>query len=60
MTNYALGQLRHLYQLMVSGHVTDTAEAARGLLGPAIEELEAACAPDAVMPATCAKKGSKK
>lgn len=36
----AVGQLRHLYKLMVSGHVIDTAEAARGLLGPNIERLE--------------------
>jgi hypothetical protein len=39
--SWALGQLRHLYTLMLNGHVRDTAEAARGLLGPAIERLEA-------------------
>jgi hypothetical protein len=38
---FALGQLRHLYaQMLVEGRVLDTAEAARGLLGPAIETLE--------------------
>lgn len=36
----AIAQLRHLYSLMINGHVTDTSEAARGLLGPAIETLE--------------------
>ncbi len=35
-----LAQLRHLYAQMVNGHVTDTAGAARGLLGPAIARLE--------------------
>lgn len=35
-----LADLRHLYQQMLDGQVKDTAEAARGLLGPAIEELE--------------------
>jgi hypothetical protein len=39
-TEFALGQLRHLYSLMLAGNVTDTAEAARGLLGPAIARLE--------------------
>lgn len=38
----AIGQLRHLYSLMVSGHVKNAAEAARGLLGPSIERLESA------------------
>jgi hypothetical protein len=37
---WAVGQLRHLYKHMLSGNVKDTAEAARGLLGPAIEKLE--------------------
>lgn len=36
----ALAQLRHLYAQMLAGEVIDTAEAARGLLGPAIERLE--------------------
>lgn len=36
----AIAQLRHLYSQMISGDVKDTAEAARGLLGPAIEALE--------------------
>lgn len=34
----ALVQLRHLYSLMVAGHVKDTTKVARGLLGPAIED----------------------
>ena len=37
---FNLGQLRHLYQQMLNGQVKDTAQAARGLLGPAIEFLE--------------------
>lgn len=37
---WAVGQLRHLYKQMLSGSVRDTAQAARGLLGPAIEKLE--------------------
>lgn len=37
---FALAQLRHLYQLMRDGQVKDTREAAEGLLGPAIRELE--------------------
>lgn len=36
----ALAQLRHLYAQMVDGSVRDTAQAARRLLGPAIERLE--------------------
>jgi len=39
---YALAKLRHLYKQMRAGQVTDTAAAARGLLGPAIEEIERA------------------
>lgn len=39
---FALGQLRHLYAQMLSGDVKDTAEAARGLLGPSIEACERA------------------
>jgi hypothetical protein len=39
-TAFHLGQLRHLYAQMVTGGVTDTAEAARGLLGPAIAHFE--------------------
>lgn len=38
---FAIAQLRHLYAQMIGGHVTDCAEAARGILGPAIERLEA-------------------
>lgn len=38
--NFALGQLRHLYQQMLDGRVRDTAQAAKGLLGPAIEMIE--------------------
>jgi hypothetical protein len=37
---WAVGQLRHLYRLMMAGHAARQAEAARGLLGPAIEALE--------------------
>ncbi len=37
---YQLAQLRHLYCLLANGLVKDQAEAARGLLGPVIEELE--------------------
>lgn len=37
---FALAQLRHLYELMVTGCVKDTIEAAKGLLGPSIETLE--------------------
>jgi hypothetical protein len=36
----AIAQLRHLYQQMMGGHVSDTIGAAEGLLGPAIEALE--------------------
>jgi len=36
----AIAQLRHLYRQMICHEVHDTAEAARGLLGPAIAELE--------------------
>lgn len=36
----ALGNLRHLYEQMLDGRVTNTAEAARGLLGRSIEALE--------------------
>lgn len=46
----ALAKLRHLYANMLAGEVRDTASAKRiatGLLGPAIEALEAgAAAPD--------------
>jgi hypothetical protein len=42
----ALAQLRHLYDQMLRGYVKDTAEAARGLLGPAIERLECMAAID--------------
>ncbi len=38
----ARGNLRHLYTQMLAGEVKDTAQAARGLLGPAIEVLERA------------------
>lgn len=42
--NYALRNLRHLYEQMLSGHVRatpeDVARAATGLLGPAIEQIE--------------------
>lgn len=37
---FHLAQLRHLYSHMVNGRVKNTTEAARGLLGPAIEEFE--------------------
>jgi hypothetical protein len=35
-----IAQLRHLYQQMLDGQVRNTAAAARGLLGPAIEAAE--------------------
>jgi hypothetical protein len=37
---FALRGLRHLYEQMLNGCVVDTAEAARGLLGPAIRLIE--------------------
>jgi hypothetical protein len=38
---FDLANLRHLYaQMLVPGSVVDTASAARGLLGPAIEAME--------------------
>jgi hypothetical protein len=37
---FALGQLRHLYEQMLNGHVRNVEAAARGLLGPSIEKLE--------------------
>jgi hypothetical protein len=39
---HGLAQLRHLYALMVTGDLGDPADAARGLLGPAITKLESA------------------
>jgi hypothetical protein len=51
-----LGQLRHLYDLMMHGHVRDTKEAARGLLAPAIAHLERRMTPMAKAP----KKTSSK
>lgn len=39
---FALAQLRHLYTQTLSGCVHNTSEAARGLLGQAIEVLEKA------------------
>jgi len=38
---HALRNLRHLYEQMLDGRVKDTKQAAIGLLGPAIEDLEA-------------------
>lgn len=38
--SHAIAQLRHLYKQMIAGEVRDTAQAARGLLGPAIVKLE--------------------
>jgi hypothetical protein len=44
--SFALRNLRHLYEQMLNGAVRpderDIANAARGLLGPAIEEVERA------------------
>jgi hypothetical protein len=37
---FALAQLRHLYENMVNGRVTNCPEAAKGLLGPSIESFE--------------------
>lgn len=44
---WAVGNLRHLYRQMMNGGVLDTAQAARGLLGPAIEALEPLTTPAA-------------
>jgi DnaJ-class molecular chaperone len=38
--SYQVAQLRHLYSLIVNGHVLDAEEAARGLLAPAIRRFE--------------------
>ena len=38
---YSLRNLRHLYEQMIRGEVKDTAQAAKGLLAPAIEAIEA-------------------
>lgn len=35
-----IANLRHLYALMLAGEVKDLAEAAKGLVGPAVEALE--------------------
>lgn len=37
---YALRNLRHLYEQMLDGRVTNTSQAALGLLGPAIRMIE--------------------
>jgi len=37
---FALRNLRHLYEQMLSGHVVDQVSAANGLLSPAIKMLE--------------------
>jgi hypothetical protein len=42
--DYGVAQLRHLYVQMLENRVVDTAAAARGLLGPAIAEIELASA----------------
>lgn len=42
-TEQALANLRHLYQQMIAGQVADVGAAARSLLGPAIEGIEAEC-----------------
>jgi hypothetical protein len=42
---FALAQLRHLYTMMMAGQVRDARAAARGLLGPAIERIEAEYTP---------------
>lgn len=39
-TIQAMAQLRHLYEHLMNGRILNQAEAARGLLGPAIEQLE--------------------
>lgn len=39
-TAFHLAQLRHLYGHMINGRITNQQEAARGLLGPAIECFE--------------------
>lgn len=40
MSQFHIGQLRHLYAQMVNGHVTNLKTAADGLLAPAIRHLE--------------------
>lgn len=40
LDKFYLAQLRHLYEQMLNGKVTDTKQAAVGLLGPVIEHLE--------------------
>lgn len=57
MSPFYLAQLRHLYTMMLAGEVTDTAEAARGLLGPAIADEERAQAPRCCM-TSCRSCGS--
>ena len=37
---FHLAQLRHLYSHMINGKIVDQQEAAKGLLGPAIECIE--------------------
>ena len=37
---FAIAQLRHLYEQLSHGRIRDQAEVARGLLGPAIAALE--------------------
>jgi len=49
--DHAVAQLRHLYSQMIGGDVRYPAEAAKGLLGPAIPEIERAAASRAVPPA---------
>ena len=39
-TMQAMGQLRHLYDHLINSRIQNQPEAARGLLGPAIEQLE--------------------
>lgn len=47
---FEIAQLRHLYALMINGHVKHPDEAARGLLGPVIQSFERAYAPPVAPP----------
>lgn len=44
------GNLRHLYKQMIAGEIRDQAQAARGLLGPAVVTLEIMTQEDASPP----------
>jgi hypothetical protein len=58
-TDFQLAQLRHLYTMMVNGQVTDTKQAAEGLLSPAIATFERLLHPKAVPMAPVSRKAVK-